>query len=289
MTTTALTQNQPIRQNGIERGVAVVKLTHADLTDNDTSQTITWATLAAAHPVGASSVPANARIVGSFIRRITDFVAPTSTGITIDLGDAGNIDELIDGADVHTGAKATATFAVGAGQPDGIERWSSSVAFSDLGSGASDTIAIAGFPVNATLVGWNVVITTPWAGEADLAFSLGHTVDPDGLIVSFNLNAVAAGQAAVVSGALYPRTWADLSTSGLAWTFTATELDDVSAGAMRADFYVINPRSSVVESAYSPVITVVSVADNLLDFTAGECEICIVYEAYVTTSQITSG
>jgi hypothetical protein len=286
MTTAALKQNQPVSTNGVERGVAVVKLTHADLTDADTSQTITWATLAERHPVGASSVPANARILGSFVRRITDFVAPTSSALTFDLGDTANIDELLDGADIHTGAKAVATFTHGGVAPGVAETWSSSVAFGDLGSGATDDIPIAGFPVNASLLGWNVVITTPWAGEADLAFTLGHTADADGLLLSFNLNAVAAGQAAVVSGALYPRTWADLSTSGLKWVFTATELDDVSAGAMRVDFYLLNPRTSAVESAYSPVITAVSVADNLLDFTAGECEICIVYEAYSSTAQV---
>lgn len=286
MTSTALVQNQPVRQNGFERGVAVVKLTHADLTDADTSQTITWATLAAAHPMGASSVPTNARIVGSFIRRITDFVAPTSTGLAIDLGDTGNIDELLDGADLHTGAKAAAVFTSGGGGPGIAETWSSSVAFGDLGSGASDAIAIAGFPLNATLLGWNLVIVTAWAGEADLAVELGHTADPDGLFTSFNLNAVAAGIAATVSGALFPRTWADLSTSGLGWTFAATELDDVTAGAMRVDFYLLNPRSSVVEAAYAPIITAVSVADNLADFTAGECEICIVYEAYSTLAQV---
>lgn len=281
-----LVRNQPTQESGFIRGVAVVKLTHADLTDDDTSQTITWATLFARHPSGASLVPANARIVGSFVRRITDFVAPTSTALTIDLGDAGNIDELLDGTDLHTGAKASATFGFGGGQPDGIERWSTTVGFAALGSGATDTIAIAGFPLNATLVGWNVVITTPWTGEADLAFSLGHTADDDGLTTSLSINAVAAGIAATVSGALYPRTWADLSTSGLAWTFTATELDDVVAGAMRADFYLMNPRSSVVESAYTPIITAVSVADNLGDFTAGECEICIVYDAYSTDAVV---
>jgi hypothetical protein len=213
-------------------------------------------------------------------------VAPTSTALTIDLGDTANIDELFDGADIHTGAKAAAVFTYGGVAPGIAETWSSSVTFAALGSGASDAIAITGFPVNATLLGWNLVITTAWAGEADLAVELGHTADPDGLFTSFNLNAVAAGLAATVSGALFPRPWADLSTSGLGWTFSATELDDVSAGAMRVDFYLLNPRTSAVESAYSPIITAVSVADNLLDFTAGECEICIVYEAYSSTAQV---
>lgn len=277
--TSPLRQNQPITNHGITKGVAVVKLNIADLTDADTSQTITWAALMASHPVGSSAVPANAVITNCSVRRVADFAGGTLSALVINIGDAGDIDELLASVDLFTGAKAVAAFTESGivGTP---YTWSSpETTFADLGSGASDTLAIAGFPVNSTLLGWNVVITTPYAGEADLAFTLGHTADPDGLIVSFNLNAVAAGTAATVAGALYPRPWADLSTSGLGWTFTATELDDVTAGAMRVDFYVLKPRPRL-EAAYSPIVTVTSTGDDLDNITAGECEISISYEAF---------
>jgi hypothetical protein len=96
---------------GAEFGVARVRVTHEDLTDTDTSQTFTWAALVAAHPTGASSVPANAFLVQAGITRITDFAGGSISAITAKLGDSGNDDELLEAAstDIFTGAKATKT------------------------------------------------------------------------------------------------------------------------------------------------------------------------------------
>ena len=112
------------------------------------------------------------------------------------------------------------------------------VKFSDLGSGASDSIALAGFPADAVIVDQRLEIVTAFAGEADLAVSGGDTADADGRFTSFNLNAVAAGWGAITAGAeaASPAHEADWATAGADLTFTATELDDVTAGEL--NYYV---------------------------------------------------
>ncbi len=77
-----------------DAGVALQKRTvtvgHADLTDADTSQTIS---------IGAV-LPANARILGVAIHTVTTFAGGTATDLVVDIGTADDVDALIDGADV---------------------------------------------------------------------------------------------------------------------------------------------------------------------------------------------
>jgi len=116
------------------------------------------------------------------------------------------------------------------------------VLFSDLGSGASDTIAIAGLPTNILILGVAIEIDTAFAGEADLAVAFGDTADPDELIAAFTLDSVAAGWAKVVAGVeLLPHFEPDYVTDGAALTFTATELDDVTAGQMKIHVFYATP------------------------------------------------
>lgn len=107
-TKTNLVQNSPVDNSGVITGVAVVKLTHVDLTTVGVAQTIAWATLAKAHPIGSNTVPAYALLGQAFIRRITDFSGGGAASVVITVGDAGDPDELLDDVDVFTGAKATA-------------------------------------------------------------------------------------------------------------------------------------------------------------------------------------
>ena len=120
------------------------------------------------------------------------------------------------------------------------------VEFSDLGSGASDSIALTGFPTNVFVVCESLEIVTAFAGEADLAVSGGDTADADGRFASFNLNAVAAGWAGITPGAESgaPRWEADYATDGADLTFTATELDDVTAGKLIYRVYYWAPALS---------------------------------------------
>lgn len=88
------------------------------------------------------------------------------------------------------------------------------------------------------IVDQRLEIVTAFAGEADLAVSGGDTADADGRFASFNLDAVAAGWAAITAGAeaASPAHEADYATDGADLTFTATELDDVTAGEL--NYYV---------------------------------------------------
>jgi hypothetical protein len=106
MSSNPVKHHRPIEIQGVEYGVARCKVTHADLTDADTSQTITWAAAVALHPTGAFSPPANAMIMQAFLIPITDGAGGTVAALTVDLGDAGNLDELLALADIFTGAKA---------------------------------------------------------------------------------------------------------------------------------------------------------------------------------------
>ena len=132
----------------------------------------------------------------------------------------------------HGGGTDTAQFHVP------FKVFKQNVKFSDLGSGARDSIALAGFPTDAVVVDQRLEIVTPFAGEADLAVSGGDTADADGRFTAFNLNAVAAGWAGITAGAeaAAPSHEADWATAGADLTFTATELDDVTAGEL--NYYV---------------------------------------------------
>jgi hypothetical protein len=101
--------NNSIDVQGMELGVARVRVEYTDFSETDTSETITWAAAAAFHPQGSlGSIPANAKIMDAWVVRIADFAGGSVTAVTVDLGDSGNDDELLDAADLFTGAKATA-------------------------------------------------------------------------------------------------------------------------------------------------------------------------------------
>lgn len=107
------------------------------------------------------------------------------------------------------------------------------VDFSDLGSGGSDLIAFDTWPTGVYTDGicW-VEPVTAGSGEADLAVVVGDTADPNGCLESVSLNALSAntGGLGALHGLHYEADWA---TAGLGATFTATELDDVTAGRWR--------------------------------------------------------
>lgn len=81
-----------------DAGVALQKRTvtvaHGDLTDADTSQTIN---------IGAV-LPANARIIGVDMRALTAFSGGTVSALVVDVGTSGDVDALVDGADLFTAA-----------------------------------------------------------------------------------------------------------------------------------------------------------------------------------------
>lgn len=71
-----------------------VTVTHAELTDADGSQTIN---------IGAV-LPANARIVGCDIRGLTVFSGGTASAVAVDIGSSGDVDAIVDGADLFAAA-----------------------------------------------------------------------------------------------------------------------------------------------------------------------------------------
>lgn len=73
-----------------------VTVTHADLTETaaNTSQAINIGT----------ALPDNARIVGVDIRALTAFSGGGVSALTVDIGSSGDIDALIDGADLFAAA-----------------------------------------------------------------------------------------------------------------------------------------------------------------------------------------
>lgn len=122
--------------------------------------------------------------------------------------------------------------------------YTADIAFGALGSGASSVEALAGFPLGVWVFATELEILTAFTGEADLAVIVGDTGDPNGLCESVSLDAVAAGTFLGISGAeTMRRIEGDLSTDGLAATFTATELDDVSAGSLRVHIKYLRPLS----------------------------------------------
>ena len=118
-----------------------------------------------------------------------------------------------------------------------VKVWESAVvSFSDLGSGASDSIVIADDDLPTKIVFYGATAktgATDFAGEADLAFEVGHEGgDTDAYIASTNLNATGdADDIVVIAGAVKGGAYVD-DTSTLAIRFTATELDDVTAGSL---------------------------------------------------------
>lgn len=118
-----------------------------------------------------------------------------------------------------------------------VKVWESApVLFSDLGSGASDSIVIADDDLPAKIVFFGCTAktgATDFAGEADLAFTVGHEGgDTDAYVASTNLNATGdADDIVVIAGAVKGGAYVD-DTSTLAIAFTATELDDVTAGSL---------------------------------------------------------
>lgn len=78
------------------RGKRTVTIGHADLTEasNNTSQAIN---------IGAT-LPANARIVSVDMRALTVFTGGSVSAVTCDVGTSGDVDALVDGADLQTTA-----------------------------------------------------------------------------------------------------------------------------------------------------------------------------------------
>lgn len=127
-----------------------------------------------------------------------------------------------------------------------------SIGFADLGSGASDSILLGdgtGRPSGSFLfMGASAVSGTPdFAGEADLAVALGlEGGDTNGFIEATNLNAAGDGAEldvvpGVIKGGQYI-TAAENAT--IAALFTATELDDVTAGSIVWRIFWVEPYES---------------------------------------------
>jgi hypothetical protein len=141
-----------------------------------------------------------------------------------------------DGVFVQIGPKVP----VGAIGDVAIQDWTATSDYTDAGTGASTTHDISsGFPTNAIILGAALEIDTPFAGEADAAVALGDAGATGGLWGAFTLNAVAAGWAAVTSGA--EAIWHIEAAYVPILTYTATELGDLTAGALTAHIYYIAP------------------------------------------------
>jgi hypothetical protein len=100
-------QNHPIRIDGaITHGVAKVLITHADLSDNDTSQVLDWDDLvtAAGSHHREYPVPANALILRQWHNLRQEFAGGGATAVVMDVGDGDVDDELAAGKNVFTGA-----------------------------------------------------------------------------------------------------------------------------------------------------------------------------------------
>lgn len=96
--------DNPVKIQGVTRGVCYAYLSFDDLSDADTSEDITWAALVTAHPDGASNPPANARITYVHANLVTEFAGGSVSACTLSLGDAGSATEQFNALDVFTGA-----------------------------------------------------------------------------------------------------------------------------------------------------------------------------------------
>ncbi len=123
-----------------------VTIGHADLTDADTSQTI---------DIGAV-LPANARILGRSIHTVTAFSGGSVSALAVDIGTSGDVDAIVDGADLF----AAAVDGQAATLPDGIA--------------PNKLFASAGAQLIATVVstGDNLVNLTAGAMTIDVLFSV---------------------------------------------------------------------------------------------------------------------
>jgi hypothetical protein len=123
-----------------------------------------------------------------------------------------------------------------------IRTYELTILFSELGSGASDAFPLEGFPTNVYVLGGGILINTAFAGEADFSAIIGDTNDDNGLMTVTVLNGVAAGTFLAANGAETGfRFEADFAGAGGDVTFTATELNDVSAGSCTIRVFYIDP------------------------------------------------
>lgn len=87
-------------------GVAKLRITHEDLTDEDTSQTLDWDDLVVDgdQHLRESTVPANAVILFQWQNLLEEFSGGSVSACTLSVGDGGSATELTNALDVFTGA-----------------------------------------------------------------------------------------------------------------------------------------------------------------------------------------
>lgn len=90
----ALATAQAAAQSSLPLQKRTVTVGHAALTDADTSQDVN---------IGAV-LPANARIMGVSLHTVTAFAGGTVSALALDIGTSGDIDALVDGADLFAAA-----------------------------------------------------------------------------------------------------------------------------------------------------------------------------------------
>lgn len=90
----ALAEVKTLADAGMTVQKRTVTVGHADLTDADGSQDIN---------IGAA-LPANSRIVGVDIHTLTAFSGGSVSALVVDIGSSGDVDALVDGADLFSAA-----------------------------------------------------------------------------------------------------------------------------------------------------------------------------------------
>lgn len=114
-----------------------------------------------------------------------------------------------------------------------IGHYKASVTYEDAGTEAAASTALAGFPLGVVVLACWVEITEEFAGEADAAITVGDTADADYLIGSLSLDGVAPTKMAGTAGSgVLPCLEADWDGDGLDITWAATDLGDLTAGAL---------------------------------------------------------
>lgn len=101
-----LAESSVLADAGIALQKRTVTIGHADLTDADTSET---------ENIGAV-LPANARILGVSLHTVTAFSGGGTGSLVLDIGTAGDVDAIVDGADLF----ATVVDGQAASCPAGI-------------------------------------------------------------------------------------------------------------------------------------------------------------------------
>lgn len=127
-----------------------------------------------------------------------------------------------------------------------IQEFRDTIAFGDLGSGATDAIALSGFPANALILGAAIEVDDAWTvGGGDttgLTAELGDAGVTDEQLAALDLVGVSAGWAAHAPGSKSSRFESAWSPEVL---FTATggstELDHVDAGALTVHIWYALP------------------------------------------------